>query len=270
MQQIPIFVINMKKDTDRKKYMEQLSEEYGLFFKFIEAIDGKNLNEKGISKAYNKEKSIRALGREMTKSEIGCALSHLSVYKQMIDQNIEIAIVFEDDIQIEKGFTSIMNTIKKLPSDWELVLLGYHRGGVEHKKTISSSRYKRKITDKYTLVRLIRLGLGSYGYLINLQGAKKLVKQLETIKKPIDNYTGSDTYVNLYAISPRVIGINNVLTEQSNLEIERNLIVDKYNKFNDKKKIKSKLVRELIRPLLQLKNLSKLYYDKIKILKKYS
>ena len=90
-QQIPIFIINLKKDIDKQQHMEILCKRYNLQCHFIEAVYGKDLDKETLSMVYNKEKSISEFGRELTKGEIGCALSHMNIYKHMIEQNIEKA-----------------------------------------------------------------------------------------------------------------------------------------------------------------------------------
>jgi len=173
----------------------------------------------------------------------------------MIQEGIQKAIIFEDDIHIEDDFSSLIQAIDYFPDDWELVLLGYHRGSARRdKKAKSYLRFQKKITDKHKLVRLAEVGTGSHGYLINLKGAKKLVEELSPIRIPMDYYTGDDQYINLYAISPRVIRVNNILDAQSNLTLERDKLAKEYNHIFYKRKetTLNKIIREFLRPFKQL------------------
>ncbi len=261
---IPIFIINLKKDIDKKKHMEVLCKQYNLQCHFTEAVLGKELSEEALSKIYNKGKR---LGRELIKGEIGCALSHINIYKHMVEQNIEKAVVFEDDIRIEGDLHSIITAIDKLPDDWELLLLGYHSGPERDRSIKASLRPRRKITDDYTVVRLIETAKGAHGYLINLRGAKRLMKQLSLIQKPIDHYTGSDKYVNLYAIFPRLIRVDNTFSQQSNLDFERQQITNKHqsNRYNN-----HKFNREILRPFKQLWKQITTFQKQLKKPKKYN
>ncbi len=260
-EKIPIFIINLKQDSHKRKHMEKLCKQHNLNCQFIEAVYGKDLDEETLAKVYNKKESIDLIGRELTKGELGCALSHLSIYKHMIDKNINQAIIFEDDIHIKKDFSTIIQNMNALPDNWELVLLGYFRGSVEKEKLIRSYlRYRKNITDTHKLVRLTQIASGSHGYLINLKGAKKLIETLKTIRLPIDEYTGNDKYINLYAIFPRLVRVHHVFAKElSTLQLERDRIVHKYNEnlHNKNKQFIYKLKREIQRVFKQSVNLIK-------------
>jgi len=59
---IPIFIINLKRDTERRKHMEQFCKQYDLQCKFRDAVYGNDLTEDIISKIYDKEASINKFG----------------------------------------------------------------------------------------------------------------------------------------------------------------------------------------------------------------
>lgn len=252
---IPIFIINLKKDIERREHMEELCNQYNLQYQFTDAIYGKNLDKDTISKIYNKEESIRKFGRELTKGELACVLSHINIYKHIVENDISKAFIFEDDIQIEKDFPTLMQSINKFPNDWELVLFGYHRGSSRKDKEAKSyTRCKKNITTKHKLVRFAEIATGAHGYLINLRGAKKLIDELSTIKMPMDYYTGDDQYINLYGVSPRVIRVNKILDNGSNLTTERDQAAKEYNHefYRKKESIYNKFKKELSRPFRQM------------------
>ena len=78
-----IFVINLKRCTEKRKRMEERlkGEEYEMF----EAYDGKQLNEEKLEElgaGILKEWQDPYSGRNVTWGEVGCALSHYSVYEK--------------------------------------------------------------------------------------------------------------------------------------------------------------------------------------------
>ena len=97
-QNVPIFIVNLKRAVDRKKQIQQICKEYNLNVEFIEAVDGSLLNKEEIECVYSETKTIEKIGRSLSKGEIGCALSHLAIYQKMLKENIKQAIIFEDDI----------------------------------------------------------------------------------------------------------------------------------------------------------------------------
>lgn len=88
MNNISIFIINLASNKARKTYMQKLCDKHHLLVDFIDAIDGKKLTKEQIDSVYCSKKVIKEIGREMTKGEIGCALSHHFIYKKMLNENI--------------------------------------------------------------------------------------------------------------------------------------------------------------------------------------
>ncbi len=96
-----IFIINLKRRPQRKARMQAIMDEFNLEFKFIEAIDGKTLDDS----------TIESLGvqifpnyldpiydRPLKKGEIGCFLSHYLIWEEVSNLNnymsIEIILFF--------------------------------------------------------------------------------------------------------------------------------------------------------------------------------
>lgn len=239
---LEIFVINLKKDIEKKDYMLELGNNNSLNFSFIDATYGKDLSEDELHKVYAKEKALNYSKRGLALGEIGCALSHKKIYQKIINEKIEVALVLEDDISFDMNLSVILKSLAKLPNDWEVLLLGHHTYSSRHKDTISSKWWKKKFIDKFFISRPAEMGLGTYGYLINLNGAKKLLNELNTIYKPIDHYTGNDKEVNVYMITPSPIKVYDEMSElfhsmsdrkesQSNLTNQNNNLIKKYLKY---------------------------------------
>ena len=83
-QNISIFIVNLKKDIEKKEYMQELCQKYNLQVEFIEAVDGRALDEEDIAELYSRDKSINEIRRELFVPEIGCALSHKYIYELML------------------------------------------------------------------------------------------------------------------------------------------------------------------------------------------
>jgi glycosyl transferase family 25 len=104
----------MERDKDRKTYITKKLDEYQLSFNFIKAVDGRLLDEKYIGQITSKNKTINSIGREMSRGEIGCVMSHLHIYQKMVDKDIRRAIILEDDIDINcDNFDEIIDFLAK-------------------------------------------------------------------------------------------------------------------------------------------------------------
>ena len=164
------YLINLEKNTDRLASFAQYYNNSDLKispFTKVKAIYGKDIDYTSFISP-NVELN-------MTPGMVGCFLSHLNVYKTIIDGDKEMALVFEDDARIIKNIHA--NTIEKLPQiipeDWDIILLGYDISNPVHHKIIRS-RDCIKLHGFY----------GTHAYLISKEGAKKMIN---LVKMPFTN-----------------------------------------------------------------------------------
>jgi GR25 family glycosyltransferase involved in LPS biosynthesis len=139
----------------------------------------------------------------------------------MISEGINEAVIFEDDVEFGYSLNNILSLIEKFPKNWEVILLGHHAAISRGIQTSSSFFRKTHIVDKYFLARPIEKGYGTYAYMINRNGALKLLQKLDKLSKPIDHYTGDSQYVNLYVVTPPVVKISHEMSEKHHSMHER-------------------------------------------------
>jgi glycosyl transferase family 25 len=216
-----IYVINLKKDISKKEFMISQLSNLNLNYEFIDAVYGKELNEKEVKGLTNLELTVNSIGRGLSLGELGCALSHKSIYEKIIEKKQKYALILEDDININSGVVDFLDNINKLPKNGELYLLGYQSDcGHKDIKTKTSIWKRKKITLNNYVGIPCETAYGAYGYLISLKGAKKLLSHLDKIILPLDHYTCAFNYLNNYLVSPRLIRINNELLLSSTISSE--------------------------------------------------
>jgi len=90
-----IHVINLKRDTEKwKLFQQQIEPTSRLKFKRFEAIDGNQLiNNINVSSMCNEVMCNKGI--------IGCALSHISLWKQLLESDSNYYIIMEDDAQFD-------------------------------------------------------------------------------------------------------------------------------------------------------------------------
>ena len=128
---IPIFVINLPMSKDRLNRIKYQMNKYKINFKFVTAVDGKNIQK--IKQYYflvpYKESNLYFYNnsKKILKGELGCVLSHINTIIECYHQNIEIALILEDDIDISYGDTwdkTIKTLIRTAPKEWEYLSIG--------------------------------------------------------------------------------------------------------------------------------------------------
>jgi len=118
---IPIFVITLPQATQKQMHIRERMQSLNIPFEFIEGVDGRLLSEEELRKVFDKKKSYnyykwyrnrtRGAGIELSRGEIGCTLAHRKVYQKMVDENIDSAIVLEDDVFVTEDF---LPTVEKI------------------------------------------------------------------------------------------------------------------------------------------------------------
>lgn len=176
-----IFVISLPGSTERQAAITAQLERHHLAFSWLEGVDGRALDEAAVERVYSRERAQNEGGRQLSRGEIGCALSHLKIYQQMVAENIALALVLEDDAALSADFAQELTQVCEVV-DWQtldVVLLSHI-----HKYTQWGAH---RISSKLRLVRPIRAYNGN-GYLLTQRGARKLLMELQPVYQPADSW----------------------------------------------------------------------------------
>ncbi|GAB1481079.1 hypothetical protein MASR2M74_36620 [Paracoccaceae bacterium] len=124
MRQVPVFLINLDRSTDRLHRMRQRLEAAGLEWTRISAVDGQQALEAGIPD-YTDVAALAVGGRRLRPGEIGCYLSHREAAQRVADSGAEWGLVLEDDAVVPPDMAARLQAIiAALPEDTDLVNLG--------------------------------------------------------------------------------------------------------------------------------------------------
>lgn len=105
---LPIFYINLDKRPDRNaQILEQLSA-LNLSAERVSAVNGGDLSEPEKS-FVNRENFLLNTKHHISNGEIGCAMSHRLIWQKMLDDNLDYALILEDDVVLDKSLLSILN-----------------------------------------------------------------------------------------------------------------------------------------------------------------
>lgn len=108
-----IFVINLAKDTERRKYIENHLKEKKLSYEIIEGVYGKDFPKDEINQIADLKLSYKKMGKMISVNEIGCSLSHQKIYKRIVSENLQGAFIIEDDAMFCSNIKSILAVICK-------------------------------------------------------------------------------------------------------------------------------------------------------------
>lgn len=122
-----VYVISLKRSTERQEHVKNVLRE--VEFTFFWGVDGRKLDKTDLidENVYSEEKAIEFsfdnLG--MSLGEIGCALSHIKIYEDVVKNNFQRVLIFEDDLFLNNQIDiDIKKCLSELPEKWDLVYLG--------------------------------------------------------------------------------------------------------------------------------------------------
>ncbi len=174
-QPLKIFVINCKKDVERKSLIEKQLMAYGLSYEFFPAIE--HDNNKGFCDEIN---SKLPHCTNLTRAEIGCFASHYFLWQKCVTLNSPI-VVLEDDLIIDKSFPHyLVHASNYIDKCRYIKLYGL--------------KQERKISSVKTISEQIKLGYyqkgpsGAQGYIISANGAHAFLSGIRKINIPVDDY----------------------------------------------------------------------------------
>lgn len=193
--QIHCFVITLEHSLQRRETISSRLGELGIPFEFQPGVDGRKialLSHPG----YAKWKRRMFFGRDLSNGEFGCILAHKSIYERIETQNIELALILEDDAILSDELPGVLDALTQLPDKWDIVrFLG-------RKKNYGASRIIAPLPGSGSqLARPHGMPGGAYGYVINHHGAKRLLSLMDRNWLPIDTLHGVSWLTKLNTLS---------------------------------------------------------------------
>ena len=224
-----IYVISLDVSSDRQKRIAgQLK---GLNYSFFEGVDGSTLDLDFLEKAglYSDDLTRSYWKKGMTRGQIGCAMAHRNIYKEIMDNDYENTLILEDDVSLCATISHIRQALSELPEDWDLLYLGYHNNFENSSKkkiktiidlTLCKLGLKRrasfKVKNRYaknysSCLKIAGDHDGTYAYAVSKAGAKKLLEEQKPLKRIADHLLADLSMlkkVNAYIVCPQVIEHN--------------------------------------------------------------
>jgi GR25 family glycosyltransferase involved in LPS biosynthesis len=194
-----IFIINLPKRIERLEKIKDLLKNLELIdnYEIYKAVDGKELSETEINKLLsitslhslnveaNNHKNIR------TKGAIGCYLSHYNLWNEMIKRNYDNILIIEDDVEAEYNYDEIITFINSIPSNYNIALLSWFTLWFDKLENKKNKKVINEYWDQYKSINMF----GTAVYMLNKEGAKKLIKNALPINYQVDAYINIMTFI---------------------------------------------------------------------------
>jgi glycosyl transferase family 25 len=113
------YVINLASSSDRRAHITAELRKTGLDYEIFTAVDGRDLD---LSDSGIIDPSFTA-GVALAAGTIGCALSHIGIYKKIIEDELDKALVLEDDITPPADLANLVKAVGEQMTGAEVALL---------------------------------------------------------------------------------------------------------------------------------------------------
>ena len=113
------YVISLTRETKRRKHIEQEFGRQNILFSFFDAVTPDRIED--VAKKFNiiLDRSSEA---KLWDGEIGCALSHVSLWNLALEKSLDYINIFEDDVYLGENAKELLE-VDYLPDDIDVLKL---------------------------------------------------------------------------------------------------------------------------------------------------
>lgn len=248
------YVISLTTATNRRKHITDEFGKQGINFEFFDAITHVDIDS--ICNKLGLENLKRT--NNLTSSEKGCFLSHLSLWQKMIDENIDYMAIFEDDVHLGNNAHLFLNNHHWLNDEIGLLKIEHFYTHLNLGNVILSFN-QRNIQPLYSV------NLGTAGYIIQQTIAKQLLNLFRNTTS--NNIVAIDHFIFQYVIENKqfdIFQLNPALCIQSDrlnptTHLTSNINRERRTRMDNEKKNRNfihKSIREFNRLLHKIDKIS--------------
>lgn len=225
---IKAFIIHLERATDRNAHVQTMLKELSLPGEVMQAVDSKNLTPAEIAHYYQRHLHKPAYPFKLSGNEIACFLSHRKCWQAIIDQNLDAALILEDDTKLNVEFNDRLREITEILKLGDFIRLPF-RSNKEFGTTVTK-------TQNMTLIQPKPIGLGMVAQIVTQDAAHQLLRVTQKFDRPVDTTLQMSWITGLHPLSAYPVLISEHSANLGGSTIQHN------------KSFKNKLIRELLRP----------------------
>ena len=180
---IPTFVINLDRSRERFLKIKNLLDEISVPFERISAVDGKSLSNEEFFEHYSKELNAKNYFIPLRDGEIGCYLSHIKIWKEIVARNLDYALILEDDANPYPLIKYLPKILENIEDMWDFIKLANpgKKKRINSEKTINIGDKR-----KFKIVTWNKPPITTLAQVVTKNAATKLLKIREKFGRPVD------------------------------------------------------------------------------------
>lgn len=230
---IETLIIHLKRAEQRCAHVKHMIAELPFKGRIIEAVDGRSITDDEIKRHYQPKLHKPSYPFEMSRNEISCFLSHRKAWQTIVENDLDAALVMEDDAEPDDCFEESLSLAIKNINKAGFIRFPF-RDGREQGDVIDNSEAAQ-------LIKPHCIGLGMVAQLISKKCAAHLLRSTEHFDRPVDTLLQMHWITGVQPQSTVPGGIMEISDTLggTTLEKRRDLVL--------------KLKREILRPIYRAK-----------------
>lgn len=173
-----IYVLNRESEKTRLEHFRIQAGRLRQSYARIDAIHADDVQASPDIELYDEAENTQHYYRALTMSEVATYISHRRAWQRMLDENLDFAIILEDDIVLANSFAYLARTVVQLEQPWHVLKLA------EPYARVKSKGIER--CGASTLVQYPHIPLGTSAYIINREGAEAMLSWSKGFYRPLD------------------------------------------------------------------------------------
>lgn len=171
---LPTFVINLDRDAEKLAAVSARLAQQGLAFERVPATDGRAMAPAARSAA-----CTPACAALCPPGAVGCFLSHMRVWRAVVERGLPAALVLEDDVAFRPGGVDLIGrALAEAPAGWHVVLAGCFtcQGELLVERLVGLAVGAGQAADVSEHLRVPSQTFGSQAYVVSAAGAAMLLQ----------------------------------------------------------------------------------------------
>jgi len=126
---VHVYVINLERSSERRAHIVREVRRTGMEFEVVTAVDGREVDVADatlVDPRLTERLGVPAdAGNTIYRGTVGCALSHLQVYRTVLARGLDRALVLEDDVILPEDLGDLADDVGRRLAGAEIALLNY-------------------------------------------------------------------------------------------------------------------------------------------------
>lgn len=172
------FVILLGRDQARGRHVREVLARERLQAELFDAVDGSLLTVQRIGELRRAGYLAAGLETERSRGQIACALSHVLLLEQIVERGCRSSLVLEDDFAPAPGFREeLRERLRQAPAGFDLIYLFNSNWPEPELRAVEGLEGLRRPV----------YPLGTVGYVVSRQGARRILELVKPIWFTIDD-----------------------------------------------------------------------------------